>query len=75
MKRTESKLKKQEELTTQQQTAAQQGSALEFATPEEMLRHDAKNTVLPITIENRLRESLAHEPSPSRSWWQRLFGR
>jgi hypothetical protein len=60
----------------QQQTeehAAQQ-SAREFATVEEMLRHDAIHTPVPPAIAYRLRESIGRAPRPARSWWRRFFG-
>ncbi|HHY86313.1 MAG TPA: hypothetical protein GYA07_12405 [Verrucomicrobia bacterium] len=60
-----------------QQTAAQQAAPapMEFETPEELLRHDAQQTVVPATIEARLAESAADLPPPARSWWRRLFGK
>ena len=66
-----------EEQQQQQHTAAhqtQQPSIREFATVEEMLRHDALHTPVPPTIAHRLQESLGQTPAPARSWWQRLFG-
>jgi len=54
------------------QNQAQEQSALEFPTVEEMLRHDAKHTRVPPTIAHRLQESIG--PAPPRSWWRRLFG-
>ena len=56
---------------TEQQ--AQQGAALEFSTPEEMLRHDAEHTTVPPEVARRLKQSTAALPPPSRSWWKRLF--
>ena len=57
----------------QQQT--QQPAVLEFATVEELLRHDASNTPLPPTIARRLEDSVNQSPAPTRrSWWRRLFG-
>ena len=52
----------------------QQPSAREFATVEEMLRHDALHTPVPPAIAHRLKESIGQLPPPQRSWWQRLFG-
>jgi hypothetical protein len=43
----------------------------EFATPEEMLRHDAMHTPVPPAIVHRLQASIARLPPPARSWWQR----
>ena len=76
MKR-ENKLNQQEQeqlAATQQQTQA--SSAREFASVEEMLRHDALHTPLPPTIAHRLEESVGQSPPPppGRAWWRRFFG-
>ncbi len=63
----------EEEFTAQQQNASQ--NVREFASPEELLRHDAAQTIVPPAIEERLQRSLAAEPKPPKSWWQRLLGR
>ena len=47
----------------------------EFATPEELLRHDAAQTEVPPTVAKRLDESLQNEPKRTRSLWRRLTGR
>jgi hypothetical protein len=57
----------------EQQTAAAQ-TGLQFASPEEMLRYDAAQTPPPAAVEQRLKDSIAQEPRPRRSWWRRLFG-
>ena len=54
--------------------ARQMQASLEFATAEDLLRHDRAATPLPEAIETRLRESLAAEPPP-RPWWKRLLGK
>ena len=46
---------------------------LEFASAEDMLRHDAERTPVPTAIEERLRASAA-PLRPQRPWWRRLFG-
>src|SRR5206468_4223424 len=51
----------------------QQSSPQEFATVEEMLRHDAVHTPVPPAIAHRLQESIGQLPAPPRSWWRRLF--
>lgn len=58
---------KSEELQQQQQKT----TPLEFATPEELLRHDAANIDLPEAIAERLAESTAN--TPSSPWWKRWF--
>jgi hypothetical protein len=60
----------------QEQTAgqiAQQKGAHEFATAEELLRHDAAHTRVPGSIAQRLQKSTESLPSPTRSWWRRFF--
>ncbi len=62
----------------EQQAAARQEAQpapLEFATAEELLRHDARHTPVPPGIARRLQESLLESPPPRRPWWRRLFGR
>jgi hypothetical protein len=56
-------------------TAAQQSLAREFATAEELLRHDAAQTEVPPVIAERLTKSLQNLPRPSKTWWQRLLKR
>lgn len=78
-------MKPLKKLTSQQQTEAQQhvvsgeklqsSSQVEFANPEELLRHDALHTPVPPKIAERLEKSLENLPAPPpRSWWRRLFG-
>jgi hypothetical protein len=65
----------EEQQTVVGQQQAQQQSAHEFATVEEMLRHDALHTPVPPAIAHRLQESVNQlPPSPRRPWWRRLFG-
>jgi hypothetical protein len=76
-------MKRQIKLTSEEQTQqrlteeqTQQQSALEFASVEEMLRHDALHTPVPPIIASRLKESIGQLPSPPpRSWWRRLLGK
>ena len=64
------KLTEQEQF--QQQAAEhQQETVHEFATLEEMLRHDALHTPVPPAIAHRLQASIAQLPPPARSWWRR----
>jgi hypothetical protein len=46
--------------------------ALEFATAEELLRHDAAQITVPEELSGRLAESARNEP-PDQPWWKRLF--
>jgi hypothetical protein len=43
----------------------------EFATPEDALRFDIKQTPMPDVITQRLSRSLKHQPK--RPWWKRWF--
>ena len=75
-------MKRQTKLTPQEQeqvAAAQQqtqsSSPQEFASVEEMLRHDALHTPVPPNIEHRLADSVSQLPAPpARGWWRRFFG-
>jgi hypothetical protein len=71
MERESSQLRHRE----QQEGAAlnhNQNAAIEFASVEEMLRHDASQTPVPSAIAERLHDSIALEPQPARAWWRRL---
>ena len=45
----------------------------EFATPEDVLRFDAKHTAVPEGIAQRLGHSSHRLPPVSQPWWKRLF--
>jgi len=47
----------------------------EFATTDELLRHDAAQVEVPPAVAERLAQSLRHAPPPERPWWKRVFGR
>jgi hypothetical protein len=56
-----------------QQTAG--SDAIEFATVDELLRHDASHTPVPPEIEQRLEKSISPLPAAQRrAWWRRIFG-
>lgn len=65
---------KAEELGAVSREESAQSAAREFASAEEMLREDARQTVVPAAIAQRLQESVAQLPAPPRSWWRRLLG-
>ena len=73
-------MKRQTKLTSQEQeelAAAQQTrheSAREFASVDELLRHDALHIPVPPAISHRLHQSLGDVPSRGRPWWRRLLG-
>lgn len=72
----------EKKITIQQQAEESQQTqqttnptALEFATVDELLRHDASHTPVPPEIEQRLETSTGQLPSAQRrSWWRRIFG-
>jgi len=71
-------MKQKQNLTAQEQqqvseTQTEKTVGREFATPEELLRHDAAQTEVPPTVAKRLDESLQKEPRRSRSFWRRFF--
>lgn len=53
---------------------AQLHAGHEFASVEEMLRHDHAQTEVPPVVAERLKQSIAQEPTPARPWWRRWFG-
>ena len=56
------------------QAQSQQTAAREFASAEEALREDIRQTVVPPTVEHRLSKSIEGLPKPGRPWWKRLIG-
>ena len=68
------KLQQQQKEETVEQTGQHQ-AAREFASVEEMLREDAAQTEVPPALARRVADSIAREPKPPRSWWQRWFAR
>lgn len=58
--------------TSESQVESQTRQAIrEFANPEDVLRFDARQTLAPPGIAERLNRSLQREPP--RPWWKRLF--
>lgn len=68
----EAQANEQEQISQQQETK-DLPAVHEFSTPEEVLRFDAAQTVVPPTIAERLRRSVASEPAPKQSWWRRWW--
>jgi hypothetical protein len=62
----------QQQASNQQQI--QQPAVCEFATVEELLRHDTVHTPVPPAIAQRLEASVSQLPAPRRPWWRRLLG-
>jgi hypothetical protein len=46
----------------------------EFATVDELIRHDAAQTEVPATVTARLQKSAGETTSPAKPWWRRLIG-
>lgn len=72
-------MKQQTKLSQEQQQQAsthqtQQPAALEFATAEELLRHDARQTTVPAEIARRLQKSTGGPAAPKAAWWKRWLG-
>jgi hypothetical protein len=72
-------MKQKHKLTAEEQqqlsgTHTQKTAAREFATPEELLRYDARQTEVPPAVAQRLGASLEREPPRARSFWRRCFG-
>jgi len=67
----ESKLRQQEQQVQSEESLHAQTST-EFATAEELLRHDAAQIEVPGAVADRLNESIAKEPKPVRTWWRRF---
>jgi hypothetical protein len=64
----------QEQLSEAQLQSSQSAQTIhEFATPEDALRFDAKNTAVPEGIAQRLGRSSHRLPPSSQPWWKRLF--
>lgn len=63
----------QQQVSETQSQSQNHETIREFASPEEMLRFDAKQTNVPSQVAQRLSRSLQNEPRPLPSWWKRLF--
>jgi hypothetical protein len=56
-----------------QQQSGQQQTVREFGSAEEMLQHDAEQTIVPETVEIRLKRSTTDLARPPFPWWKRWF--
>jgi hypothetical protein len=65
---------RQEEQTAHSQVSIAQRNALEFASVDDLLRHDRGQNPAPDSVRERLDASISAEPRPVRSWFRRLFG-
>jgi hypothetical protein len=66
-----SRLRHRQEIA--EQTTTRQPPKHEFATVEEMIRHDASQTEPPAAVAERLADSISREPKPTKPWWRRFF--
>jgi hypothetical protein len=53
---------------------AQQAEGQQFASVEELLRHDREQNPVPAEVGERLNASISAEPKRSRPWFKGLFG-
>ncbi len=71
MKRLTKLQQQEQQQSAEHKQEVKQATAAEFATVEEMLRHDASNTPVPPGVARRLRETVQKSPS-KKPWWKRL---
>jgi hypothetical protein len=67
------RLRQNQQAGQNQETNLQPTQSKTFASAEELIRHDAAQTEVPLRVEERLNESLAAEKAPKSSWWRRWF--
>ncbi|HKW30596.1 MAG TPA: hypothetical protein VJT54_14770 [Verrucomicrobiae bacterium] len=67
------KFESREQQQASETQSQQKTSSREFASVDELLRYDAKQTSVPPEIAQRLARSLQNQPRPARSWWRRWF--
>lgn len=68
----QSKFSQKQEHIEEQQAHIQPGQ--EFANSDELIRHDAAQTIVPPEIAQRLQHSVGDMPEPKTNWLKRLFG-
>jgi len=65
----------QREQEQAKQQSSQQQDKLEFKDAEEAIRFDSTRTPVPPQIQQRIKDSVAQEPAPAKTWWSRLFSK
>ena len=70
---------RQRQHAEQEQSSAQfqetnQAQVKEFATVDDLLRHDSERNPVPPEVADRLGRSLENEPKAEKPWYKRLFG-
>lgn len=66
---------REEQALTHSHDTEHRRAGVQFGSADEMLRYDAAQIQVPPAVTERLKDSLAAEPPPVRSWWRRWFGR
>ncbi len=69
----EKKFRQEEQHQVSESQLQSQQTIHDFATPEDMLRFDAKQTATPNSVAERLSRSLKNQPRLAQPWWKRLF--
>jgi hypothetical protein len=71
-----SRLRQEQKLEQKQfQKGQSRIESKEFASVDDLLRHDSAQNPVPSEVSERLNNSVAAEPPPGRPWYRRLFGR
>ena len=73
----QNRLKAETQAQEQQESSGQseKQQVQEFATAEDMIRHDRVHTPVPPAISQRLQKAVgALDPARGSSWWRRIFG-
>ena len=68
------KFSSQEQHVSEVQSEQTSQTIKEFASPDELLRFDRQQTMVPPEIAHRLGQSLQNEPRPPKPWWRRWLG-
>jgi hypothetical protein len=64
----------EQENATEGIQSTQQAQGLEFATVDDLLRHDSEQNPVPPEVGEKLGRSLEAEPKPQQPWYRKLFG-
>ena len=70
----EKKLSSHEQQVSEVQSGQTRQTIREFASPDELLRFDRQQTMVPPEIAQRLGQSLQNEPRAPKPWWRRWLG-
>ena len=75
MKPERTQLRHDQQTDHQQQSISDHSArSQQFATVEELLRHDSEQNPVPPEVAERLNHSIASEPKPEKPWYKKLFG-